>query len=155
MDETGEIVLSGPSLMKGYYRDPQHTASRMSRHGFHTGDYAYADLEGFLYFQGRRDDIFKSAGEKVSTKEIEDAVMAHDAVGEAAAISVPDPVQGMVPVVYVVLRPGMSCSERELKTFCARHLSRHKVPRTVHFVDELRKTASGKVQKHRLSEAQP
>ncbi len=155
MDETGEIVLSGPSLMKGYYRDHNTTASRMSRHGFHTGDYAYADLEGFLYFQGRRDDIFKSAGEKVSAKEIEDAVMAHDGVVEAAAISVPDPVQGTVPVVYVVLRPGVSCTERELKTFCARHLSRHKVPRTVHFVDELRKTASGKVQKYRLSEAQP
>ena len=60
-----------------------------------------------------------------------------------------------MPVVYVVLRPGTSCTERELQTFCARHLSRHKVPRAVHFVDELRKTATGKVQKYRLREAQP
>ena len=101
----------------------------MSRHGFHTGDYASADREGFLHYQGRRDDIFKSAGEKVSAKEIEDVAMAHEAVGDAAAIAVSDPVLGAVPVLYIVLRPGMSCTERELQSFCARHLSRHKVPR--------------------------
>ena len=152
--ESGEIVLSGPSLMKGYYRDPETTASRMSRHGFHTGDYAYADAQGFLYYQGRRDDIFKSAGEKVSAREIEDVVLAHDRVAEAAVIAMPDPVLGTVPVVYVVRRPGTSCTDRELQTFCARHLSRHKIPRAVHFVDELHKTSSGKVQKYRLRERQ-
>ena len=153
--ESGEIVLSGPSLMKGYYRDPETTASRMSRHGFHTGDYAYADVEGYLHYQGRRDDIFKSAGEKVSAREIEDVVLAHDSVAEAAVIAMPDPVLGTVPVVYVVRRPETFCTDRELQTFCARHLSRHKIPRAVHFVDELHKTSSGKVQKYRLRERQP
>jgi acyl-CoA synthetase (AMP-forming)/AMP-acid ligase II len=151
--ETGEIVLGGPSLMKGYYRDPETTSARMSRHGFHTGDYAYADREGFLYYQGRRDDIFKSAGEKISAKEIEDVVMEHEAVAEVAVVSVPDPTLGLVPVAYAVLRPGASCTARELQAFCARRLSRHKVPRAVHFVDELHKTASGKIQKYRLKEA--
>ena len=108
--------------MKGYYRDPETTASRMSRHGFHTGDYAHADAQGFLYYQGRRDDIFKSAGEKVSAREIEDVVLAHDSVAEAAVIAMPDPVLGTVPVVYVVRRTGTSCTDRELQTFCARHL---------------------------------
>jgi long-chain acyl-CoA synthetase len=150
--ESGEIVLSGPSLMKGYYRDPETTASRMSRLGFHTGDYACADADGFLYYQGRRDDMFKSAGEKVSAREIEDVVLAHDGVAEAAVIAMPDPVLGTVPVAYVVRRPGTSCTDRELQTFCARHLSRHKIPRAVHFVDELHKTSSGKVQKYRLRE---
>ena len=126
--ESGEIVLSGPSLMKGYYRDPETTASRMSRHGFHTGDYAYADVEGYPHYQGRRDDIFKSAGEKVSAREIEDVVLAHDGVAEAAVIAMPDPVLGTVPVVYVVRRPETSCTDRELQTFCARHLSKHKIP---------------------------
>ena len=154
-EETGEIVLSGPSLMKGYYRDSQATASRMSRHGFHTGDYAYVDLDGFLYYQGRRDDIFKSAGEKISAKEIEDVVMEHEAVVEAAVIPLPDPVLGAVPVVYIVLRPGTSCTARELQAFCARHLSKHKVPRAVHFVDELDKTATGKLRKYRLGAAHP
>ena len=148
--ETGEIVLSGLSLMKGYYRDPQTTAARMSAQGFHTGDFAYADADGFLYYQGRDDDIFKSAGEKVSAKEIEDVVLEHEAVAEAAVISMPDSILGAVPVAYAVRRPGTSCSDRELQTFCARRLSRHKVPRAIHFVDSLRKTESGKVQKHLL-----
>jgi acyl-CoA synthetase (AMP-forming)/AMP-acid ligase II len=151
-EEAGEIVLSGPSLMKGYYRDPQTTASRMSRYGFHTGDYAYVDLDGFLYYEGRRDDIFKSAGEKISAREIEDVVMEHEAVVEAAVVSLSDPSLGAVPVMYVVLRPDASCTERELQAFCARRLSRHKVPRAVHFVDELRKTTTGKIQKYRLKE---
>lgn len=152
-EETGEVVLRGPSLMKGYYRDPETTASRMSRHGFHTGDYAYIDGDGFLYYQGRRDDIFKSAGEKISAQEIEDVVMEHEAVVEAAVISLSDPILGAVPTVYIVVRPGASCTERELQAFCARRLSKHKVPRAVHVVEELRKTTTGKIQKYRLKEA--
>jgi acyl-coenzyme A synthetase/AMP-(fatty) acid ligase len=79
-------------------------------------------------------------------------VLAHDGVAEAAVIAMPDPVLGTVPVAYVVRRPGTFCTDRELQMFCARHLSRHKIPRAVHFVDELHKTSSGKVQKYRLSE---
>jgi acyl-CoA synthetase (AMP-forming)/AMP-acid ligase II len=151
--ETGEIVLSGSSLMKGYYRDRQTTFGRMSRHGFHTGDYGYADSDGFLYFEGRLDDIFKSAGEKVSAREVEDVLLSHEAVAEAAVVPVSDPTLGAVPVAYIVLWPRKSCSERDLRTFCIQHLSRHKVPRMVHFVSELHKTATGKIQKHRLKEA--
>jgi long-chain acyl-CoA synthetase len=148
--ETGEIVLRGPSLMKGYYRAPEATAARMSRHGFHTGDYAYADRDGFLYYEGRRDDMFKSAGEKISAQEIEEVVMQHGAVGEAAVVSLADPNVEAVPVAYVVLRPGASCTERDLQTFCGRRLSRLKVPRAVYFVETLCRTSSGKVQKYRL-----
>jgi acyl-coenzyme A synthetase/AMP-(fatty) acid ligase len=148
--EIGEIVLNGPSLMKGYYRDPHTTSARMSHHGFHTGDYAYADPEGFLFYQGREDDIFKSAGEKISAKEVEDVVLAHEDIAEAAVVSRPDSLLGAVPVVYAVLRPGHFCTDRELQTFCARRLARHKVPRAVHFVDELRKTGTGKIQKQWL-----
>ena len=136
--------------MKGYYRAPDATAARMSPHGFHTGDYAYADRDGFLYYQGRRDDIFKSAGEKISAQEIEEVVLQHEAVSEAAVVSLADPRVEAVPVAYIVLRPGASCTERELQTFCGRRLSRRKVPRAVHFVEELSKTASGKIQKYRL-----
>jgi acyl-CoA synthetase (AMP-forming)/AMP-acid ligase II len=152
-EETGEIVLSGASVMKGYYRDEATTLGRMSPHGFHTGDYGYVDRDGYLYFEGRLDDIFKSAGEKVSAREIEDVLLSHEAVAEAAVVPSPDPTLGAVPVAYAVLRPGRSCTERELRAFCAQRLSRHKVPRVVHFVEELHKTSTGKVQKHRLREA--
>jgi acyl-CoA synthetase (AMP-forming)/AMP-acid ligase II len=151
--ESGEIVLSGASLMKGYYRDEKTTLGRMSHHGFHTGDYGFADKDGFLYFEGRADDIFKSAGEKVSAREIENVLLCHEAIAETAVIAVDDPLHGAVPIAYAVLRPGASCTDRELRAFCAQHLSTHKIPRMVHLVPELYKTASGKVQKHRLREA--
>jgi O-succinylbenzoic acid--CoA ligase len=122
----------------------------MSRHGFLTGDYGYIDEEGFLYYQGRQDDIFKSAGEKVSASEVEDVVLAHQDIAEAAVVSQPDAMFGAVPVAYVVLQPGTSCTDREIQAFCASRLARHKVPRAVYFVGELRKTGSGKVQKQWL-----
>lgn len=150
--EVGEIALRGPSLMRGYYRAPEATAARMSARGFHTGDYASADADGFLFYEGRRDDIFKSAGEKISAQEIEEVVLQHVAVAEAAVVPIADPRVGAVPVAYIVLRPGASCTERELQTFCGGRLSLRKVPRAVHFVDALGKTASGKVQKYRLRE---
>jgi long-chain acyl-CoA synthetase len=153
VEEPGEIVLSGSSLMKGYYRNEPATWARMSKHGFHTGDFAYADSEGYLYFEGRRDDMFKSGGEKVSAREIENLLLTHEAVVEAAVVAEPDANLGAVPVVYAVLRPGRACSERDLRAFCAERLSRHKVPRAIYFVEELQKTATGKVQKHRLREA--
>jgi acyl-CoA synthetase (AMP-forming)/AMP-acid ligase II len=153
LEEAGEIVLSGPSLMKGYYRNEQATRARISKHGFHTGDYGYADSDGYLYFEGRLDDIFKSGGEKVSVREIEDLLLTHEEVAEAAVVAVPDATLGAVPVAYVVLRPGSSCSERDLRTFCGGRLSRHKVPHLIHVVEEFHKTATGKVQKHRLREA--
>jgi acyl-coenzyme A synthetase/AMP-(fatty) acid ligase len=127
----------------------------MSRFGFHTGDYASFDGDGFLYYLGREDDIFKSAGEKVSAKEVEDVVMAHQDVTEAAVIAHPDALLGAVPVVYAVLRPGSVCTDRDLQSFCARRLARHKVPRAVHFVEALRKTETGKIQKHWLRHTSP
>ena len=153
VQEVGEIVLSGPSLMSGYYRDPRTSADRMSRHGFHTGDYAYADSDGFLYYHGRADDIFKCGGEKVSAREIEDVILAHAGVLEAAVVPQTDPVLGQVPVAYVVRAEEDGPNQEDLQRFCRRALSMHKVPRMVHFLDKLERTASGKVQKFRLKKA--
>ncbi len=151
--ETGEIVLSGPSLMKGYYRAPEATAARMSRHGFHTGDYASADRDGFLYYEGRRDDIFKSAGEKISTQEIEDVVLEHEAVSEAAVVPLADPERGRrarSPTSCCgrgCRAPSGSC-RRSAAAACpgARCRARSTSSTT------LRKTSSGKVQKYRLKD---
>lgn len=152
--EMGEIVLKGPSLMKGYYRNPECTGKSMSHWGFHTGDYAYADESGFLYIQGRRDDIFKCGGEKVSAKEIEDVFLEHPDVFEAAVVSTEDPAMGAVPVAYVVAKNSAAVpSERALQAFCSQRLSRYKLPRQIHFVDSLEKSSTGKIQKYRLKEA--
>jgi acyl-CoA synthetase (AMP-forming)/AMP-acid ligase II len=152
VEEAGEIVLRGPSLMKGYYRDAKTTADRMSRHGFHTGDYAYADVDGFLYYQGRGDDIFKCGGEKVSAREIEDLILEHKGVLEVAVVPQADPVLGHVSVAYVVRAEEGGPSQEDLQLSCRRRLSMHKVPRAVHFLDKLERTANGKVQKFRLKD---
>jgi long-chain acyl-CoA synthetase len=152
--ETGEIVLSGPSLMRGYYQDPQATAKSMSPWGFHTGDFAHSDSSGFLYIEGRKDDIFKCGGEKVSTREIEEVLAEHPLIYEAAVVAEPDPVMGAVPVAYVVPRSReTNLSEADIRTFCARRLSRNKLPRRIHHVRELTRTNNGKIQKFRLKEA--
>jgi acyl-CoA synthetase (AMP-forming)/AMP-acid ligase II len=150
--ETGEIVLAGPTLMRGYYRDPDATAHKTSKWGFHTGDFAYADADGFLFYEGRSDDVFKCAGEKVSAKEVEDAVLEHPGILEAAVTAHEDPLLGQVPVVHVVVRAEGAPTEEDLRAFCGRRLSRHKVPRRVFFVSALDKTPTGKIQKFRLRE---
>jgi acyl-CoA synthetase (AMP-forming)/AMP-acid ligase II len=151
--ETGEIVLGGPTLMKGYYRDPEGTAARMSVWGFHTGDYAYADEDGFLYYQGRNDDLFKCGGEKVSTTEIEDVMLEHQGVLEVAVVAQRDAVLGHVSVAYVVRSEEGGPTEEDLQLFCRRKLSAHKVPRLIHFMDKLDRTDNGKIQKFRLKES--
>ena len=151
--ETAEIVLSGPTLMKGYYRNPETTRARMSRWGFHTGDFAYADEDGFLYYQGRNDDVFKCGGEKVSATEIEDVILEHQGVLEVAVVAQPDAMLGHVSVAYVVRAAEGAPTEKDLQLFCRRKLSIQKVPREIHFLDKLERTANGKVQKFRLKEA--
>lgn len=151
--ETAEIVLSGPTMMKGYYRDPETTAACMSKWGFHTGDYAYADADGFLYFQGRRDDIFKCGGEKVSAREIEDVMLEHQGVLEVAVVAQPDALLGLVPIAYVVRAEEGGPTQDDLQMFCRRKLSLHKVPKRVQFIDKLDRTANGKIQKFRLPDA--
>lgn len=150
--ETGEIVLNGPSLMQGYYRNPEATAQSSSGWGFHTGDYAHADPDGFLYIEGRRDDIFKCGGEKVSAKEIEDVLMEHPAVFEAAVVSRRDEIMGFVPVAFIVLGNGSALSAMDIQAFCLDRLSRHKVPRDIKFVSALDKSPTGKIRKYRLQE---
>jgi acyl-CoA synthetase (AMP-forming)/AMP-acid ligase II len=150
--ETAEIVLSGPTLMKGYYRDPETTARRTSRWGFHTGDFAYADRDGFLYFQGRNDDIFKSGGEKVSAREIEEVMLQYQGVREVAVVPETDPLLGTVPIAYVVASDTSPPASQDLQVFCRSRLSMHKVPRRILFLPRLERTATGKLQKFRLTD---
>jgi len=152
--EMGEIALKGPSLMKGYYRNPQCTRESMSNWGFHTGDYAYTDKSGFLYIQGRQDDIFKCGGEKVSAQEIEDVLLEHPDVFEAVVVSKRDPAMGAAPIAYIVVKNSAAVpSERALQAFCSQRLSGYKLPRQIHFVESLEKSSTGKIQKYRLKEA--
>lgn len=148
--EVGEIVVRGPTVMEGYYRDPEATAEAFAGGWFHTGDLAVVHPDGYLQIVDRRKDIIISGGENVSSVEVEGVLYQHPAVLEAAVVGVPDPKWGEVPKAYVVLRPGRTTTADELIRFCRDRLAHFKAPKAVEFVSELPKTATGKIQKFLL-----
>lgn len=156
---TGELVVRGSSVMRGYWRHPEETAKAL-RPGdipgelvLRTGDLFRMDADGDLFFVGRKDDVFKCRGEKVSPREIESVVYELDDVAEAAVIGVADPVDGMAIKLFVVPRPGSGLVEQTVRGQCRARLEPHLVPRYIEMVAELPKTESGKIAKGRLRPA--
>ena len=152
----GELVVRGANVMKGYWEMPEET-DRMLRPGplpgekvLYTGDLFRADDEGYLYFVGRRDDIIKTRGEKVSPREVEEVLHALSGVAEAAVIGMPDEVLGQSIRAVVRLEPGASLSEQDVLRHCAARLEDFMVPKSVEFRAEMPKTATGKVSKREL-----
>ncbi|HVW46312.1 MAG TPA: AMP-binding protein [Solirubrobacterales bacterium] len=153
--EVGEIVVEGRpgrSIMLGYYRDAEATAKAIRGNRLHTGDNAYADEEGYLYFFDRKKDMIKRAGENVSASEVEAVVGVHPDVAEVAVVGIPDPIRDEEVAAVVVPRDGRRPSDEEIIAFCAERLSRFKVPTTVAFETRLPKTSIGKVRKDVLRE---
>jgi long-chain acyl-CoA synthetase len=155
--EIGELVVRGSSVMRGYWRRPEETAKALrdcpfmiGEKAFHTGDLFWADEDGDLHFVGRRDDVFKCRGEKVSPKEVENALYELDAIAEAAVIGVPDPVDGLAVKACIVLREGRQLSEEALRRHCRNRLEPWLQPKFFEFLDDLPKTDSGKITRHPL-----
>ena len=150
---TGELVVRGPNVFAGYWRNPEATAAAFADGWLLTGDIAERDDEGFYRIAGRLKDLVISGGENVYPAEIEETLHAHPAVAEAAVIGVPDERWGEVCIAYVALRAGARCEEEALLDWCRGRLARFKVPRTVHIVDALPRSGVGKVLKRELREA--
>ena len=148
--ERGEIVLRGPKVFKGYWRDPDATAQAFAGGWFHTGDIGVRDDDGYLFIVDRLKDMIVSGGENIAGSEIERVLYEHDAVLEAAVVGRPDERWGEVPVAFVVLRPGGTATAEELVGHCRRELARYKVPKGVTFLDALPRNPSGKVLKREL-----
>jgi long-chain acyl-CoA synthetase len=149
--ERGEIQLRGESVMAGYYRDPERTAQVLSSDGWlSTGDLGYRDADGFYFITGRLKELIIKGGENIAPREIDEALMRHPAVLEAAAVGIPDPVYGQDILACIVLKPGVRCEEAELRAHCLVHLVRYKTPRLLRVVAALPKGPSGKVQRLRL-----
>jgi crotonobetaine/carnitine-CoA ligase len=147
--EVGEIVVEGTpgrDLLLGYYRDEEATAAALKGNRLHTGDNAYADAEGYLYFFDRKKDMIKRAGENVSAIEVEWAIIDHPGVVEASVVGIPDPIRDEA-VAAVVVREDAELTGDDVIEWCRRRLSKFKVPTVVTFVDELPKTSIGKVRK--------
>ena len=147
--KSGEVVLRGPNVMKGYFGEPELTDKTIVDGWLKTGDLGYLDEDGFLYLVGREKEIIKCAGESISPAEIEEVLMCHPGVAEAAVTGSPDPTLGEIVHAFIVPKED-SLEEGELKTYCAKLLSHHKIPRRYTFVPELPKTPTGKIQKHLL-----
>ncbi len=153
----GELVIRGANVMRGYWGKPEATAERL-RAGpipgekvLYSGDLFYMDEQGFLYFVGRKDDVFKCKGEKISPKEIEAVLYELDAVAEAAVIGVEDPLDGHAIKALVVPRAGCTLTEQQLRQHCRAHLENYMLPKFVVLCDALPKTDSGKIKKTAVS----
>jgi fatty-acyl-CoA synthase len=143
----GEIVARGNVVMRGYYNDAEATATAFRGGWFHSGDAAVVHPDGYVEIRDRFKDVIISGGENISSIEVEGALLRHRAILEAAVVGMPHEKWGETPHAFVVLRPGSSTTEAELRDFARSCLAHFKVPSVFHFVEELPKTATGKIQK--------
>jgi len=141
-------------VMKGYHNLPTETAAALTADGyFRTGDLGRFDPEGFLYITGRKKDLIIVAGEKASPREIEEILMSHPSIVEAAVVGKKDASRGEVVVAFVIGREGLATTPEELREFCrSQGLAQWKVPREVRIVSDLPRSATGKVLKRVLAE---
>lgn len=146
----GEIVVRGNVVMDGYYHDPEATALAMRDGWFHTGDAAVVHSDGYIEIRDRLKDVIISGGENISSVEVEGVLLRHPAVQEVAIVGLPHLRWGEAPYAFVVLRSGAAATEDELRDFARTHLAHFKAPHGVTFVEELPKTATGKIQKYVL-----
>ncbi|MBV9941461.1 MAG: AMP-binding protein, partial [Solirubrobacterales bacterium] len=151
--EPGEFLARGYVVMRGYWNDAERTADAIDRQRWmHTGDLATIDEQGYIRIVGRIKDMVIRGGENVYPREIEEFLYAHPAIADVQVIGVPDERYGEELMAWVVLRPGASLSEEEVKEFCKGQIAHFKIPRYVKFVDSFPMTVTGKVQKFKMRE---
>jgi fatty-acyl-CoA synthase len=148
----GEAVMRGNNVMLGYYRDPKATEQAFRGGWLHSGDLAVMHPDGYIELRDRLKDIVISGGENIATIEVEQVLMAHPAVSEAAVVGAADERWGEVPVAFVTASGPRPPDVEELRAFARERLAGFKVPKVVHVVDELPKTSTGKIQKFVLRE---
>ena len=148
--EEGEIVASGPNIMRGYWNDPEETAKVLFPDGLHTGDLGYRDEEGFIFIVDRAKNMIKAGANRVSAKEIEDAILELDTVVETCVVGVPAELLGEAIEAWVVAKDPADTDDQAILRHCLSRLAQFKVPRTIHFTKALPKNSFGKVLKREL-----
>ncbi|MEW8188362.1 MAG: class I adenylate-forming enzyme family protein [Candidatus Thiodiazotropha endolucinida] len=148
--ETGEICASGENIMQGYWKDQERTDQVLKDGWLYTGDLAHTDADGYLYIDGRSSDMIKSGANRISPKEIEEVIQELEEVHEVAVIGSPDEMLGEIIKAYVVLKKGSELKQRNIQRHCKTNLAIYKIPKSIAFIEELPKTASGKIKKFLL-----
>jgi acyl-CoA synthetase (AMP-forming)/AMP-acid ligase II len=146
----GDVLHRGPSVMLGYFKDPAATAGVFQDGWLRTGDTGYLDADGYLYLLGRTNEVINRGGVKISPPEVEETLLRHSAVQEAAVLGLPDPYYGQTVAAVVALRPGQAVTPAALQAHCRALLAHYKVPGRVAIVPALPRNVMGKVQKHLL-----
>jgi long-chain acyl-CoA synthetase len=148
--ETGELIVRGPQVMRGYLNKPDDTAQTLTDGWLHTGDIAMMDTDGYFFIVDRKKDMIICGGYNVYPRDVEEVLFSHPKVQEATVIGVPHPTRGECVKVFVVLKSGQTASESELIEFCKGSLATYKLPTSIEFRADLPKTNVGKVLKKDL-----
>jgi long-chain acyl-CoA synthetase len=151
--EVGELVIRGPQVMKGYYRNPEATAAVLRDGWLYTGDVATRDRDGYFTIVDRKKDIIKTSGFLVFPAEVEEVLRTFPGVAEAAVVGVPDEEKGETVKALVVPLAGVKVDVAALEAYCKEHVGKHKRPRLIEVVRELPKNFLGKVLRRKLREA--
>ncbi len=152
--QTGEIVIKGPGVMKGYWNKPEETAAAVRNGWLHTGDVGHMDDDGYIYITDRKKDLIIRGGENIYPKEIENILYMHPEVLEAGVIGIPDPVYGEAVKAFVALKEPGAATEEELLAFCREQLPAYKRPKAIQFLESLPKSAVGKILRRELRNIQ-
>ncbi|MBW2038972.1 MAG: AMP-binding protein [Deltaproteobacteria bacterium] len=148
--EVGEVIARGPQIMTGYFKNPKATALKIKDGWYYTGDLGRFDDDSYLYILGRADDMIITGGSNVYPSEVENVLIAHDKVAEAAVVGVPDSGRGQALKAVIVPKVGEEISKREILKFCRERLASFKIPKVVDFQDSLPRSRTGKVAKREL-----
>jgi long-chain acyl-CoA synthetase len=150
--EAGEIIIKGPQVMKGYYKNPEATAAVLRDGWLYTGDIGVMDEEGYLSVVDRKKDIIIAGGFNIYPNEIDDILFAHPKIAEACAIGVSDQYRGETVKAYIVMQEGESLTAEEVQAYCRESLAPYKIPKIIEFIDELPKSGVGKILRRVLKE---
>ncbi|RZB33537.1 MAG: long-chain acyl-CoA synthetase [Desulfobacteraceae bacterium Eth-SRB2] len=148
--ESGELLVRGPQVMKGYRNNPEETASTLTDGWLHTGDIAKMDEDGYFYIVDRKKDVIISGGYNVYSRDIEEVFYENPKIQEACAIGIPHPTRGEAAKIFAVLKKGETATQEELIEYCTDKLARYKLPTEIEFRDDLPKTNMGKILKKEL-----
>ena len=150
--EVGEIIIKGPQIMMGYYKKPEETKAALKDGWFKMGDIGRLDEDGYLTIVDRKKDMIIAGGYNIYPMELDDVLFEHPKILEACTVGVPDDYRGETIKAFVVVKPGETLTEKEVDAHCRERLAPYKIPKSIEFIDELPKSAVGKILRKELRE---